>query len=101
MKILLLLFALPLSMTNGFAVEPPVHWRYEVNKVGPDEFKLSIIATMDQGWHIYSQFQPKEHQSEPTAFEFLKNPLLVYEGKVKESGTVFHYHDDVSGIKQD
>ncbi|MFC4209809.1 protein-disulfide reductase DsbD domain-containing protein [Pedobacter lithocola] len=34
----------------------PVSWSYAAKRTGPSTATIFIKATMDQGWHIYSQF---------------------------------------------
>lgn len=34
----------------------PVHWSYGAKKIGKNEAVVFIKATIDDGWHLYSQF---------------------------------------------
>jgi DsbC/DsbD-like thiol-disulfide interchange protein len=34
----------------------PVHWSYGAKKIGRNEAMVFIKATIDDGWHLYSQF---------------------------------------------
>ena len=34
----------------------PVHWSYAAKKISKDEAVVFIKATIDPGWHVYSQF---------------------------------------------
>ncbi|TDX00479.1 protein-disulfide reductase DsbD domain-containing protein [Dinghuibacter silviterrae] len=98
-----LLNALALLAFHTGDTPQPVHWTYQVDKVGNDVFRLIIHAALDEGWHIYAQRQPKKTTVKPTAtsFHFLNSPLLTYEGPVKEEGKLFHYRDEETGIAQD
>ncbi len=46
---------------------------------------MHLTATIDKGWHLYSQTTP-EGGPVPTSFTFTKNPLLTLNGSVKEVG---------------
>jgi hypothetical protein len=76
------------------------HWEYSITKISNQQFEFHAIATMDAGWHIYAQEQPKEAIAQPTKFTFSKNPLIVIAGIPTEKGTKETYTDQVAGIKQ-
>jgi thiol:disulfide interchange protein DsbD len=42
---------------------------------------------------VYSQNQPKDAIAQPTAFVFNKNPLLQFDGNVKEVGNLEKFKD--------
>ena len=62
----------------------PVKWSYSSEKINDKEFDLIIIAKIEKGWHLYSQFI-EEGGPIPTSFKF--NPSAAYKllGKVTES----------------
>lgn len=64
----------------------PVNWYNNIEQIGTLTYKLDIIATVDKGWHIYAQQQPKEAISVPTKITFNKNPLVIVKGSPKEVG---------------
>jgi DsbC/DsbD-like thiol-disulfide interchange protein len=66
-------------------VKNPVKWAYSAKKLSGGKYELHMTATVEKGWHIYSQNTP-EGGPIPTAFTFTKNPLVTVEGKVKEVG---------------
>jgi thiol:disulfide interchange protein DsbD len=78
----------------------PVHWDYALKKLDGKAYEVHIKATIDGGWHIYSQTQPKEAIAVPTKIVFTQNPLLVLTGKPKESGKKETYRDPIAGIVQ-
>lgn len=47
----------------------PVHWSYGAKKVSPTEAVVFLKATIDEGWHIYSQ-KTKDGGPIKTAFTF-------------------------------
>ena len=71
----------------------PVSWSYTAQKLSDKKYVLRITATIQSGWHLYSQEQPKDAVAEPTSFAFNKNPLLSMEGKIKEEGKLEKFHD--------
>lgn len=70
MRYFLLLF---IALSTFFAkaqVLEPVKWSTEVEKLSEDEYLVTFNATIDPGWHMYSQ-EIAEDGPIPTAFEFL------------------------------
>ncbi len=47
----------------------PVEWQTSVEKVSESEFDLIVTATIDKGWHLYSQTIPEDGPI-PTTFSF-------------------------------
>jgi len=77
----------------GYSQLNPVSWTYSAKKIADKTYELHITATMQSGWHLYSQTQPEDAIAEPTTVTFNKNPLLKFEGKVKEDGKMEKFHD--------
>ena len=71
----------------------PVSWTYSTKKIADKTYELHITATMQSGWHLYSQTQPEDAIAEPTKITFNKNPLLILDGKIKEEGKMEKFHD--------
>ena len=68
----------------------PVRWTTSVKKVSDTEYDLISKASVDKGWHLYSQDVPEDGPL-PTLFEFEDNKAVEFLGKVKESkGTTEH-----------
>ncbi|MGB4398232.1 MAG: cytochrome c biogenesis protein CcdA [Daejeonella sp.] len=91
MKILLAVFAFFLSITAHaqFAdpnakIEDPVKWSFRSEKISATEFDLVITATIDNGWHVYSQFI-EEGGPIPTSFKFTPSNAYKLKGAVSES----------------
>lgn len=92
MKRFLLLFLLiPLvnfaQFGGGQGILKPVKWHTSVEKTGEDTYNLIFEADIDDGWHVYSQFNDPM-ASLPIEFEW-KNAKGNYEviGKAKEFNT--------------
>lgn len=87
-----LLATLAITTSSAQLVEP-VKWSSRTEKVSDTEFKLVFEATIDDGWHIYSQFTPEDGPIALTLdFKNAKgNYVLV--GKATESATRREYSD--------
>ena len=77
----------------------PVSWVYNVVKVNDKLYKMHITATMQNGWHLDSQVQPKDAIAIPTSIKFNKNPLLTFKDKTKEIGTMEKKKEPILGIE--
>jgi len=85
---------------TGFAQQNlnPVNWSFSSKKIGENEYEIRMVATIDKGWHLYSQTQPEDAIAEPTLFNFNKNPLIEFDGKVKEIGKLEKFTDKELGV---
>jgi hypothetical protein len=61
----------------------PVTWSYGAKKTGPDEAVLFFKATIDDGWHVYSQ-HVKEGGPIPTKFTFTASKDYALDGPTTE-----------------
>jgi thiol:disulfide interchange protein DsbD len=82
-----------LAATFAKAQLNPVGWTFTANKVGDKTYEIHLTATMQPGWHLYSQAQPDDAIAIPTEFKINSNPLLALEGKIKEVGKMEKFHD--------
>lgn len=62
----------------------PVQWDFTAKKISGNVYEMHLTATLGAKWHIYAQ--EAGEGPEPTSFSFTKNPLLAFDGKVKEVG---------------
>jgi thiol:disulfide interchange protein DsbD len=60
-------------------------------------YEVRLVAKVDEPWHIYSQQTPAGGPL-PTKISFLKNPLLLPTGKLKEEGDMEIYHENVFDV---
>ena len=58
-----------LSYSINAQIFRPVTWSTKVEKVDVNTYNLIATATIDQGWHLYSQSVP-EGGPIPTSFQF-------------------------------
>jgi hypothetical protein len=97
-KLIFILFAaLATSALSAQAVNP-VSWTFNSKKISDKEYELQMVATIQRGWHLYSQQQPADAIAQPTSFSFNKNPLVILSGNVKEQGKLEKYTDKTLGV---
>ncbi|MEO6290631.1 MAG: protein-disulfide reductase DsbD domain-containing protein [Ginsengibacter sp.] len=84
-----LLFALLLS--SGYVSmsqsEKAVKWIYEVKKIADKTYEVHMTANISGDYHMYAQNVGVDGPA-PTTFTFMKNPLIIMDGNVKEIGKV-------------
>lgn len=76
----------------------PVIWSFSAQKVADKTYEIHMKATIQNGWHLYSQKQPGDAIAIPTAFTIRPNPLFKPEGKIKEVGKMELMKDAVLGV---
>ncbi|WP_179333218.1 protein-disulfide reductase DsbD family protein [Winogradskyella costae] len=83
-KVLLLcLLAFSFSFNLFSQVFDPVKWETKVEKISDTEYDLVSIATIDSGWHLYSQNVP-DNGPIPTGFSFTENENFELVGETSE-----------------
>ncbi|HET9056562.1 MAG TPA: protein-disulfide reductase DsbD domain-containing protein [Chitinophagaceae bacterium] len=70
-----------------------VTWTYAAKKIGDKKYELRLAATIQGGWHLYSQNLDADAIALPTTISFKKNPLITIQGKVKENGKLIAEYD--------
>lgn len=76
----------------------PVSWTFTSKKLSENVYEVQLAATIQNGWHLYSQSQPKDAIAQPTSFVFNKNPLVELDGSVKETGKLEKFTDKELGV---
>lgn len=76
----------------------PVNWTFNSKKISDNVYEVQMVANIQNGWHLYSQSQPKDAIAIPTSFSFNKNPLVELDGKVKETGKLEKFVDNDLGV---
>ncbi|MFD0766497.1 protein-disulfide reductase DsbD N-terminal domain-containing protein [Mucilaginibacter lutimaris] len=89
-RLFLAVVALVLSVGAKAQVESHVRWAYAAKKTSPTEAVVLIKATIDPGWHIYSQ-TVKEGGPIKTSFTFAPSKEYVLVGKPVEPQPVIKY----------
>lgn len=90
-KLLLGSFLLLFAAFASAQINNPVTWTYTVKKIADKTYELHMTATIDGNWHLYAQ--DAGEGPEPTAFAFTANPLITFDGKVKEIGNLEKSYD--------
>lgn len=80
------------------AQQSPVSWSFNTKKIADKTYEVRLTASMQSGWHLYSQNQPEDAIAIPTDIQFNKNPLVNFDGKIKELGKLEKYKDEKLGI---
>lgn len=93
MKKLVFLLLAVLSVAIAQAQLNPVSWNFSSKKISDKVYEINLTATMDNGWHLYSQTQPADAIAIPTKISFTKNPLVVLTGKIAEIGKMEKFYD--------
>ena len=83
MKKVIILLTFVLS-TNVFSqIYDPVKWSTSVQKISDTEYNLIATATIESGWHLYSQVVP-EGGPIPTTFTFIDSKHYSLVNKTQE-----------------
>ena len=96
-KLLFVLF-IALPFLGISQVQKPVKWSFTSKKTTDNNFEIHLTATVENGWHIYSQTTP-EGGPYPTSIQFSKNPLLIMSGEVKEVGKLEVHDEPLFGVQ--
>jgi thiol:disulfide interchange protein DsbD len=78
-------------------VQNPIKWSFTSQKLNATTYEVHLTATIDNGWHLYSQTTP-EGGPVATRFSFSKNPLLSLDGSAKEVGKLEQRHEALFGV---
>lgn len=93
MKKFITLAVIILAVTAAKA-QNPVTWTFSAKKVSDKTYEVHMTATIQSGWHLYSQNQPEDAIAIPTGFTINNNPLLKLDGKIKEVGKLEKFRDE-------
>lgn len=89
--VLLLASCLWVSGYTQFSA-PQVSWDTEWEELGDAQYKLIFNASIEEGWHIFSQYSP-EGGSQPAFFEFIETEAYQRIGPVIEPTPEAYYND--------
>lgn len=96
MKAVLLSLFLFGAMT--LSAQNPVTWTFTSKKLTNGNYEIHMTATIEKGWHLYSQTQPEDAIAGPTTFTVTSNPLIEKIGAIREEGKLEKFHDKELGI---
>ena len=75
------------------SAQNPVTWTFASKKLTDNTYEIHMTATLEKGWHLYSQIQPEDAVAGPTTFTITANPLIELVGKIREDGKLEKFHD--------
>lgn len=75
----------------------PVKWEFSSTKKSDKVYEITMTASIDKPWHIYSQNTPAGGPV-PTKIIYTNNPLLTVSGKPKETGKLLVKHEELFGV---
>ncbi|MBL4642451.1 MAG: thiol:disulfide interchange protein, partial [Flavobacteriaceae bacterium] len=82
-KKVLLLLTLLLTLNSFSQILDPVDWSTSVEKISDTTYKLITKATIDRGWHLYSQNVPDDGPI-ATLFTYKDDGTFTLDGKTNE-----------------
>jgi len=87
------LLSMFLFATMAVSAQNPITWSFTSKKLADNSYEIHMTATIEKGWHLYSQVQPDDAVAGPTTFTITNNPLIELVGKIKEDGKLEKFHD--------
>jgi thiol:disulfide interchange protein DsbD len=98
MKRLFVLAVVFFTALSSKAQLSPVTWSFSSKKIADKTYEIHMKATIQNGWHLYSQKQPDDAIAIPTSFTISPNPLFKPDGKIKEVGKMELMKDAALGV---
>jgi len=95
MKKLLIIIAVLFAAGAQAQILTPVKWSYAAKKTSPTEAVVLIRATIDKGWHIYSQ-TVKDGGPVKTSFTFPASKEYTLVGKTIEPTPITRFEKSFS-----
>lgn len=96
MRYLLLIFSF--LLIKSAVAQNPISWQFQAVKKGELQYEVVLRATIQPGWHLYSQQQPDDAIAIPTSIQFNANPLVIREKTIREDGKLERYTDKTLGV---
>lgn len=96
-KALLSFILVSFSIVSFSQTSNPVSWSFTSKKIDATTFEVHLTATIEDGWHIYSQTTP-DGGPIPTSITFNKNALVTMNGTAKEVGKLEQRHEKLFGV---
>jgi len=82
-NLILLTVGLLFSLTASSQILKPVKWSYAAKRTSKTEATLFLKATIDEGWHLYSQYMA-DGGPVKTSFKFASSKAYSPVGKTTE-----------------
>ena len=87
-----------LLFTQLLVAQNPVSWSFQAIKKGDQQYDVVMKATIQPGWHLYSQQQPDDAIAIPTSIQINNNPLVIREKTIREVGKMQKFTDKTLGV---
>jgi thiol:disulfide interchange protein DsbD len=94
-KMLLSLLVMVLATATFAQSDKQVRWTFESKKISENTYEVRITADIGGNFHMYAQDGGDGPVS--TTFDFTKNPLISFDGKVKELGKMKKIYEEAFG----
>src|SRR5690606_37825359 len=78
---------------QGGGILEPVKWSMSVRKLGEGKFEVESVATIDDGWSVYSQYLESEDGPVATSFTYEVGEHFNLLGKNTETGNLKKAYD--------
>lgn len=92
-KLFIAIFIISITAFSQDSFQEPITWETHAEKISDTEYYLVFKATIEDKWHLYSQYNP-EGASLPIEFDSeQKGKLFDFVGKALESETHKKYSD--------
>jgi Disulphide bond corrector protein DsbC len=98
-KIVASLFLVFVSLAVFAQSGTKVKWAYTAKKIADKKYEVKLTATIQPGWHLYSQKQSADAIALPTTVTFSKNPLVTLVGQPKEVGKLYDQFDKATNSR--
>lgn len=95
-RILASLLLVCITVLSFGQILEPVKWAVDYKKISDTEGEIIFTATIEAGWHLYSQYNPVPKDgggAQPLTFTFDKNAKFSLVGKVVEPKYIKEYSD--------
>jgi len=95
--ILFFLAGVLMVSTCDAQIKDPVKWTFNTNRITEDSYEIRLTATIEDGWHIYSQFT-SDGGPTATVIDFANNPLIIFSRETKEVGKLEQKLEPIFGV---
>ncbi len=95
-KIITLFFVIAFPLFNLHAQSQmhfPVSWKFSQKAINDSEYIITMHATIEKGWHVYSQHLDTSAIQNPTVFTFTPSADYNLNGSAQEDGKLITVKD--------
>lgn len=81
--------------TAAFAQEEVVRWTNSVEQTGDDTYRITLSASIVDGWHMYDLGPYDEMGPNATVITFTPSEGVTLEGGIRQLDKPYRYYDDL------